>query len=154
MPRPAFEFPEPTHRPQCCDKLQVRTLMNPLSSFGSPILPSLLRWSPVIVAVTLLAACQGGPPFACGTIPAQELYPRQTAELEPCFEDPEGEELTLFATSSDADITSVRVSGLEIMIKGESVGSATITVTASDPDGLTASMDIAVLVPRPVDVGR
>ena len=41
------------------------------------------------------------------------------------------------------------------MIKGESVGSATITVTAWDPGGLTGSMDIKVLVPNrtPVAAG-
>jgi len=128
--------------------------MNPLSSFGSPMVPSMLRWPPVIVAVALLAACQGDPPFACGTIPAQELYARQVAHLEPCFEDPEGEKLTLSATSSDAEIASVWVSGSTTAIKGESVGRATITVTASDPDGLTASMEIAVLVPEPVDVRK
>lgn len=116
--------------------------------------PSAFHWPLVVVAVTLLAACQGDAPFACGTIPAQELYARQVAHLEPCFEDPDGGKLTLSATSSAPGIASVRVSGLTIAIKGESVGKATITVTASDPDGLTASMDIAVLVPKPTDVGQ
>ncbi len=46
------------------------------------------------------------------------------------------------------------VSGSTIAIEGESVGRATITVTASDPDDLTASMEIAVLVPEPVDVRK
>ena len=124
--------------------------MNPLTSTQSPVapFPSPLRRLAMFVAATLLVACQGEPPFACGTIPVQELYERQTKHFDPCFEDPEGENLTLSAISSDPGIASVRVAGSTITIKGESVGSTTITVTATDPDGETAMMDIAVVVPK------
>lgn len=102
----------------------------------------------VLVAVALLLACQGDPPAACGSVPEQSVFVGQTVELQPCFQDPEGEELTLTATSSDPEIAAPLVSELTVSIRAVSVGSATITVTASDPDRLTASIDIKVVVPN------
>lgn len=87
------------------------------------------------------------PPEVCGTIPEEiTLQPRQTILLLPCFEDPEGEELTLSVSSSNADVASVIVLGTAVRIKGESVGSATVTVVAEDPGGGTASLDTEVTV--------
>ena len=119
---------------------------------GFPVQP---RRLPLIVAATLLVACEGDAPVACGDIPDQTLYVRHTSELQPCFEDPEGEELVLSAISSDPAVATVLVHGSGIVIRGESVGSATITVTAWDPGGLTGSMDIGVVVPNraPVAAG-
>ncbi|MDE2761248.1 MAG: hypothetical protein OXQ94_15475 [Gemmatimonadota bacterium] len=118
-------------------------MTSPLAQFTS-----LPRRSPLAVAATLLIACEGGAPVACGDIPEQRLFVRQTSELQPCFEDPQGEELILSAISSDPEIATVLVYGSKTVIKGESVGSATITVTAWDPGGLTASTDIGVVVPN------
>lgn len=78
----------------------------------------------------------------------QTVYVRQTSELQPCFEDPEGEELDLSATSSHPEVVAVLVLGSSITIRAVSVGGATITVTAHDPDGLTASTEIEVVVPN------
>ena len=100
------------------------------------------------MTATLLVACEGDAPVACGGIPDQTLHVRQASELQPCFEDQEGEELVLSAISSDPEIATVLVYGSGIVIRGESVGSATITVTAWDPGGLTGSMDIGVVVPN------
>ncbi len=119
---------------------------------GLPVPP---RRSLPVVAATLLVACGGDAPVACADIPDQTLYVRQTSELQPCFDDPEGEELVLSAISSDPEIATVLVHGSGIVIRGESVGSATITVTAWDPGGLTGSTDIGVVVPNraPVAAG-
>ena len=110
---------------------------------------SLLRWSPLLV-VASLAACDGDPPVACGDTPVQTLFVRQTAEIRPCFEDPDGEKLTLSVRSSDPEIAIVVVLGLgsKIKILAMSQGRATLTVTAADPGGGTASMEIDVLVPN------
>lgn len=118
-------------------------------------LPFLSRRSPLIVAAASLAACGEDAPVACGDIPEQLVYVRETAELQPCFEDPEGEELVLSALSSDPEVATVLVYGLKVAVRGESVGSATITVTASDPGGLMVSTEIAVVVPNraPVESG-
>ena len=124
--------------------------MNPLStirlSMTAP--PSPPPWPPLIGAATVLVACQGDPPRVCGSVPEQRVFVGQTVEVQPCFEDPEGEELTLAATSSDSEVATLLVGASTISIRGVSVGSATITVTAWDPDGLTARMDIEVVVPN------
>jgi len=114
----------------------------------------MLRWSPLMVVVAMLAACGGDPPIACGTIPQQELYVRQTSLLQPCFEDPEGEKLTITARSSDVVVATVIVLGQAIRIKAVSPGNATVTVTAEDPGGQTAAIDIAVLVPNQAPIAR
>ena len=74
--------------------------------------------------------------------------------LKPCFEDPEGEKLTLSATSSDAGVATVAVSGSDIGVEAISMGSATITVVATDPDGLTAQQQFEVLVPNRPPIAR
>lgn len=132
--------------------------MNTLPSTRSPVavLASRLRWSPLPVVVALLAACGGDPPKACGSIPQQTLYVRETSLLQPCFEDPEGEKLTLSAKAADEQIATVIVLGGAIRIQGIYPGNTTVTVTAEDPGGQTASIDIEVLVPNraPVTRGR
>lgn len=130
--------------------------MNTLPSTRSPMagFPAMLRWSPLLVVVTLLAACGGDPPTACGTIPQQELYVRQTSLLQPCFEDPEGEKLTITARSSDVEVATVIVLGQAIRIKAVQPGNATVTVEAEDPGGQTAAIDIAVLVPNQAPIAK
>ena len=70
----------------------------------------------------------------------------QDVILMPCFEDPEGEELTLTASSSDAEVATVAVPDSAISVKGISPGSATIAAVATDPGGLSATIDIGVTV--------
>ena len=117
--------------------------------------PSPPRRSPLALAAALLVACEGDAPVACGDIPEQSVFVRQTSELQPCFEDPDGEELVLSAISSEPEIATVLVYGSKVVIRGESVGTATITATAWDPGGLTVSTDIGVVVPNraPVAAG-
>ena len=131
--------------------------MNTLPSTLSPLarFPAMSRWSPLLLLAVVFAACGGDPPKVCGApIPQQELFVRQTALLQPCFEDPEKEKLTLTAKSSDPEISTVLVLGLAIRIKAVSPGSNTITVTAEDPGGQTASIDIQVLVPNQAPIAK
>ena len=124
--------------------------MNTPSSTRSPIagFPTLLRWSPLLLVVALLAACGGDPPTVCGEIGQIELFTKDSELIQPCFEDPEGEKLTLTTRSADVAIATSIVLGQAIRIKAVSPGSTTVTVTAEDPGGQTASMDIQVLVPN------
>ena len=106
-----------------------------------------LRRSPALVAGALLAACNGSP-RVCDDIPRQELFTGHNVLLELCFEDPEGETLTIAATSSDEPVATVQAYDLKVNIQAISPGNADVTATATDPGGRSASLDIEVLVPN------
>ena len=128
---------------------------------SSPVLgrESRIRRLRLSVAVGCLFACSEPPPpvvpnlppRVCGTVRPVELVVAQGVLAHPCFEDPEGEELTLSASSSDAEVATVSTLDTNVRIKGIAPGSATITAVATDPHGLSASLDIEVTVldPRP-----
>ena len=86
------------------------------------------------------------PPAVCGSLPPQALYYRQSALLKPCFEDPDGQEFTLRASSSDVEVAAVDVLELAIRIRARSPGTATVAVVAADPGGLTSQLDVEVVV--------
>jgi hypothetical protein len=117
--------------------------------------PSLLRWSPLMVVVAMLAACGGDPPTICGEGTGQLiLYTRDDDTIQPCFEDPEGEELTISSRSSDPEVVSALTLGDLVRVKAVSPGRATVTVTAEDPGGQTAQVDVEVLVPNQAPIAR
>lgn len=82
-----------------------------------------------------------------GTIPAQSLNPgqSQTIDVSSYFRDPDGDVLTYAVAASNA-LATASVSGSRVTVIGVAVGSATVTVTASDPGRLTASQTIAITV--------
>ena len=131
--------------------------MNTLLSATSPTagLRSLLRWSPLVVAGSLFAACGGSPPRSCLDVADLELYTGNEELLDFCFEDPEGEELDFSATSSDEAIGIAVTYGSAVNVKALSPGKTTITVTAEDPGGNTASIDFQLNVPnqKPITTG-
>lgn len=68
------------------------------------------------------------------------------------FSDPDGDRLTITASSNATGFATVRVSGDDLIITGVqafTTGAVTITVTARDPSGLTAIQNFAVLVTAP-----
>ena len=71
------------------------------------------------------------------------------------FEDPDRDQLTYLAASSNVGVASVSIEGRSVMITGESRGTARVTVTARDPDGLEARQSFGVTVPNsgPEDTG-
>ena len=91
------------------------------------------------------------PPMAIGAMQDLTTPPGDTAAVDaaPFFDDPDGDELTYAATTSDDGVAEVSMSGSEATVVGVSPGTATISVTASDPDGLSADQSFQVLVPRP-----
>ncbi len=63
------------------------------------------------------------------------------------FEDPDGDELTYSGSSSNPAVAGVnQTTEFVFRVVGRSDGSATITITARDPDGLTESADFTVKV--------
>ncbi|WP_420632684.1 Ig-like domain-containing protein [Candidatus Palauibacter sp.] len=87
-------------------------------------------------------------PEAVGTIPAQSMKvgDAATVDVSPFFSDPDGDELTYTAESSDADVVAVGIEGSSLTVTAAAEGTATVTVTAADPDGLTAAQSAEVTV--------
>ena len=101
------------------------------------------------VGVTVEEANQA--PRATDSIPAQELMPdgEVTLDLSGHFTDPDDDALTYEGETSDADIATVMVEGNNATITGVAAGTATITFTASDPEGLSADQEAMVTVNTP-----
>ncbi len=87
-------------------------------------------------------------PVAIGAIPRQSVVSGQTATIDasPFFNDPDGQTLSYAAASSNRSVATVAVVGATVTLTGVAVGTASITVTATDPGGLTAQQRFSVTV--------
>ena len=100
-------------------------------------------------------ACDGDggnqPPVAKGTFPVFTVDAGETTtrRLRQYFEDPDGDELTYAAESDDESIATTSVQGFDVTVAGNALGTATITVTATDPDGESAIQEADVIVAQP-----
>lgn len=77
-------------------------------------------------------------PFVLDAIEDQELEAGGetfTVDLTTVFSDPNGDDLTFMASSSHPDSATVSIDEDELTVTGQRVGTTTITVTATDPDG-------------------
>ena len=96
--------------------------------------------------VTVLA--ENRAPTAVGTFPRQTLDAGTslTVDVSPYFSDPDGDVLGYEATSNNIDVVTVDVSGSVLTINAIADGTATVSVSAADPDGLSATQAIEVVV--------
>ncbi len=87
-------------------------------------------------------------PQGVGSVPAHALMEGDSTTLgvAPYFRDPDGDPLTYTAVSSDVTVASVSVSGMVVTIRAVAAGTATVTVTARDPGGLSAEQAVGVRV--------
>ncbi len=90
------------------------------------------------------------PPVAVDSIAAREVMVdhTHTLELSPFFSDPDGDPLTYAAAASDEGVLAATVAGSTLTLTGLAKGAATVTVTASDDEGLMAEQHFAVTVPN------
>lgn len=89
-------------------------------------------------------------PEAAGTIPARTVSVGETATIDvsPYFRDADGDVLSYAATSSNTGVGGVSVSGSSVAVSALARGVVTVTVTARDPQGLTAQQSFQVTVPN------
>ena len=113
------------------------------------------------IAVTVLAfvaMASAGPlaaqdpraPQPVGTIPVQVVAAGGSVavNVSPYFTDPDGDALAYAATTSDAAVATVSVSGGALTITAVAPGTVVVTVFASDPGGLSAAQSTRVTVAR------
>lgn len=88
------------------------------------------------------------PPVAIGCIPTQDVTLGTSVNLDvsPYFDDPDGDTLIYEATSDNSAVAAAGATGSDVTIMGLAEGPATVTVVASDPEGLSARQAIAVVV--------
>ena len=72
-----------------------------------------------------------------------------TVEVGGAFRDPDGDALTYGATSSAIQVVTVQAVGARVTVTAVGAGTATIEVTATDPDGLSATQLFWVRVTAP-----
>lgn len=117
------------------------------------------RGALVVAAAWLLSTCGDGtepvppidenrPPVASGTIPAQVVTVGEsvTVGLSGFFSDPDGDDLSYSAESSNSAVAAVAISQSSVVVTGVSPGDATMTVTAFDGAGLSAQQSFPVHV--------
>ncbi len=93
-------------------------------------------------------------PEITDSIPPQTLLAGDTVRLDASehFSDPDGDALAYSAISSNAKIVTALAlgeNGSMIEIGGQASGSVTLTVSAADPEGLTAAQQVIVTVEAP-----
>jgi len=108
-----------------------------------------------LIPLVFLLACEQQPPFVCGPVPELTALVGEWAEADLCFEDPEGAELDLSSFVYDtiplALVQLTRQGNIRVL--GRWPGATVVSVTATDPDGLTAEMRVPVLVPNRLPAG-
>ena len=94
-------------------------------------------------------------PEVTDTIPPQTLTVGETRSWagSEYFSDPDGDPLMLTAGTTDTSVVQASVSGDEFEILALAPGSATVTFTATDPEGLGASQSIDVTSESPRSLG-
>ena len=87
-------------------------------------------------------------PAASAAIPDQSMEEgtQVTVDVSGAFSDPDTDALSYEATSDASSVATASVSGSDVTVTGEAPGSATITVTATDPGDLSATQTFEVTV--------
>ncbi len=88
-------------------------------------------------------------PAATTVIPDRTLVESDGADqfdVSAYFSDPDGDDLSYAATSTDSDVAGVRLVGATLAVTPIGVGTATVEVTAADPGGMSIDQDFLVQV--------
>lgn len=106
----------------------------------------------VITLPVLLTACENPlPPVSCAPIDRMDIWPDGTLTRTACFTDPNGDVLTYTVSSNAPATASAVISGTNVTVTGgQTLGTATVTVTATDPGGLTGTEGFGVTTKAPM----
>lgn len=87
-------------------------------------------------------------PTVEGTIPDQSVSvgAADTLDVSGYFSDPDGDALTYAVETSDTGVATAAVSGNAVILSGVAEGVATVSVTARDPGGASATQSFGVSV--------
>ncbi len=101
------------------------------------------------VSVTVRAADRA--PVAVGTLGALSLEAGglDIFDAAPYFRDPDGDGLTYGAGTADPTIAAASAAGSIVTVRGVSAGTTTLSLTATDPSGLSATHSTTVEVTQP-----
>ena len=90
-------------------------------------------------------------PMVAAAIPDHTIIEGQAVnvDISGSFTDPDGDVLSYTAESSNAGVAGVSVSGTTLSVSGTASGTATATVAARDPGGLSVSQTFSVDVAAP-----
>ncbi len=89
-------------------------------------------------------------PVAVGVIEGQVMERGETRviDLAPWFDDPDGDPLAYAASSSSPDAVAAAASGAGLRLTALANGRSRVTVTARDPEGLTATQSFGAEAPN------
>lgn len=113
-----------------------------------------MKRSTIVAVLAVLATGCGKdtfPPQACFAASDQDLFIGETELVALCYNDPEGDEITVTATSSDLNVVEAAVQGgaRAVLLEGIDAGQATISLVARDATGLEAPEQVfTVTVPN------
>lgn len=111
--------------------------------------PSRQATALALVATVWVFACENPqPPEPCGSVPEQTITVGESATVQVCFDDPNGEVLEHRVVSSDPAVATAAATGSTVTVTAVSPGVAHVTMTATDPTGLKAQQGFQVVVPN------
>ena len=97
--------------------------------------------------ILLVVACEEQlPPVACGSISSLTISEGERSTMTACFADPNGDVLSYTASSANPGVATASNAGKTITVTAVSPGNTSVTVTASNPNGMMGKQSFQVTV--------
>ena len=97
--------------------------------------------------ILLVVACEEQlPPAACGSISPLTIAVGERGTVTACFTDPNGDMLSYTVTSANPGVATASAAGETITVAAVSPGNTSVTIAASDPNGMMGEQSFQVTV--------